>query len=277
MTGDFHQDGGSQTAILRNDIPGGGTDDDEWGLISFLLANGFVELYLDGSPDPTPYEDLPEDFGIDSIDFLNSPPFITTSLTPITPDMPADLDGGTGVGGGVGKFYWYLLPLGLYEYEGYGGYTFKNIGPLADPYIGTTYPPVFTKWNGFLEQFLTNGSLTFSFQLADVVFDGTYQLYVNLNNFLNSGTGQPEPFGWVMHGTYGSYPPPPNPEISPVMSGFEFGGDATFQILTDASGIYTLTPGVYHDELYQRIGTEASTINVMIPNPFFKTGFIENK
>lgn len=75
-------------------------------------------------------------------------------------------------------------------------------------------------------------------------------------------------------GTESIITPPVYPDF--VMSGgIDLGGGATIQALTDASGIYTLIPGQYHDELYQRVGTTASTINVVIPTPFFKTGFIK--
>lgn len=79
---------------------------------------------------------------------------------------------------------------------------------------------------------------------------------------------------WQLSGGDILIPPPPNVTLFPV-GGISFGGSATLRALTDASGIYTLIPGQYHDELYQRVGTTASTINVVIPTPFFKTGFIK--
>lgn len=54
--------------------------------------------------------------------------------------------------------------------------------------------------------------------------------------------------------------------------GLDTGGAPAMVLIADASGIYTLTPDSRHDTIYDRSNT--STLNVEIPTPFFKTGFI---
>jgi len=48
----------------------------------------------------------------------------------------------------------------------------------------------------------------------------------------------------------------------------------TIQIFGDPSGIYTLVPGQFHDDLYEHETSPASSQNVAIPRPFGVTSFI---
>lgn len=55
--------------------------------------------------------------------------------------------------------------------------------------------------------------------------------------------------------------------------GISFGGAATIISVVDPSGIYTLVVGKRHDTLYDRTG--ATSRDVMIPEPYAITGFID--
>jgi hypothetical protein len=55
----------------------------------------------------------------------------------------------------------------------------------------------------------------------------------------------------------------------------DLGGAATIVLAADPSGIYTLVPGKTNDTLYDRDVTPVGTIDVKIPDPFLKTGFLE--
>lgn len=253
--------------------PGGSIGPESvWGNI--LLRLGYGQLYLDGSVTPTAYEDLPDDFGIDSITY-NTPSWLRDGVNPFTAHFPVVTDdnnpGGEVFRGGGSAYYWTIEPVGLAEYQTNQGLVAATL-TLADPYLGLASPPVFTKWNVFLSSFL-QASFRITFSRMSAQF-GAYLLWV----FTQFATISEEGFNldnsWEINGTYDSYPPPTNPTIYPL-GGLAFGGSATIQALTDASGIYTLVEGQYHDELYQRVGTTGSTtVSVQIPMPFFKTGYI---
>jgi hypothetical protein len=246
------------------------------GEVHVRLSANYASLYLDGSSTPTALEDLPEDFGIDTITYEQTPPWLTTGVLPgITPNMPLCNEPGTPVlRGGGSQYYWTIEPVGLDEYQlPSSGLVQSNI-LLADPELGVGYPPVFTKWNGFLQSLLQQGTLRVVFSRMPVAF-GAYELYtfvdlinsVNEEGYLNVGEL------WGIEGTYGSYPPPPNPTVY-MGGGLDFGSAPIIQILSDASGIYTLTAGLHRDELWQRSGTTATVVSFEIPQPFFKTGYI---
>lgn len=55
--------------------------------------------------------------------------------------------------------------------------------------------------------------------------------------------------------------------------GVEFNGAATTFAIQDVSGIYTLIPDKLTDTLYDRL-TGQPNVDVAIPNPYFKTGYI---
>jgi hypothetical protein len=55
--------------------------------------------------------------------------------------------------------------------------------------------------------------------------------------------------------------------------GIELNGGATILTLQDVSGIYTLIPDKLTDTLYDRV-TGQTNVDVAIPNPLFKTGYI---
>jgi hypothetical protein len=249
-----------------------GSGDGVWGKIAVALSTG--QLYLDGAVTPTAYADLPEDFGIDSITYEDTPPWIKDGVNPFTPNFPVTSDDGNShvLRGGAAAYYWTIEPIGLQEYQTNTGVN-ASVLTLADPYLGAGYPPVLTKWNGFLNVLLTQGTFQITFSQMSAAF-GAYLLYVFTQFATVDANGVATSNSWEINGTYDSFPPPPNPTINPL-GGLSFGGAPVIQALTDASGIYTLVPGQYHDELYQRTSTTTSTtISVMIPAPFFKTGFI---
>lgn len=63
------------------------------------------------------------------------------------------------------------------------------------------------------------------------------------------------------------------PDVNVVGSGgMVFDGVATVVLISDPSGLYTLVEGKRHDTLYNRAGDPF--IDVKIPNPFGKTGFV---
>ncbi len=250
-----------------------------WGRILIQLNLSAAQLFLDGSSTPVSYDDLPDNFGIDEITCLPKN-WMKDGVNLFTANFPVCQEVNPGGGdvfrGAASAYYWTIEPVGLGEYQ-LSALTQSDI-TLADPYDGIGYPPVFTKWNGFLRTFLSQASFNIVFQEMSAQF-GAYLMNVFLeheNGVDADGFLDLSNEAWSVFGTYDEFEPPPNPLIYPI-GGVSFGGDATFSLLLDASGIYTLTPDVYHDELYQRTGTTATTTNVMIPNPFFKTGFIGDK
>jgi hypothetical protein len=69
-------------------------------------------------------------------------------------------------------------------------------------------------------------------------------------------------------------PPMDPPEIAVAGDGgLELNGQVPITLLRDVSGIYTLVPGKTNDTLYDR-QTGQSSVDVKIPDPFIKTGFI---
>jgi hypothetical protein len=256
------------------DNQGSASNKSVWGFILVRLHTG--QLYLDGSLTPTEYDDLPDDFGIDAITYEQNPPWMRNGVDLFTPNFPiTSAGGGLGVHvfrGGAGAYYWTIEPVGLSEYQTNQGLVAATL-TLADPYLGLAAPPVYTKWNTFLRTFLRGSTFRITFSQMSAQF-GAYWMFV-FTQFASVGAdGIAISNEWEINGTYDSYPPPTNPTIYPL-GGLAFGGSATIQALTDASGIYTLVEGQYHDELYQRVGTTGSTtISVQIPMPFFKTGYI---
>lgn len=59
------------------------------------------------------------------------------------------------------------------------------------------------------------------------------------------------------------------------LGGIDFGGFADIILITDPSGIYTLVKDKRHDTLYNRADTDS--IDVRIPTPYAKTGFLPGK
>lgn len=73
---------------------------------------------------------------------------------------------------------------------------------------------------------------------------------------------------------WGPPPEPPDPDIIIVgEGGLILGGEPISVLLKDISGIYTLIPGKTDDTLYDR-QTGQENVDVKIPDPLFKTGFI---
>jgi hypothetical protein len=68
------------------------------------------------------------------------------------------------------------------------------------------------------------------------------------------------------------------PTISPVDNGTNFIGSALAGSITivviDRSGLYLGSDSLRYDTVYVNSGTDATTENLAIPQPFFKTGFI---
>jgi hypothetical protein len=66
------------------------------------------------------------------------------------------------------------------------------------------------------------------------------------------------------------------PSIEMIMSGgMSFGGSMGFNFLVDPSGIYKLTTGLKHDELYNRADPlDIVVVDVAIPTPFIDTYFM---
>lgn len=258
---------------LDNEPPGS-SNISVWGSILVRLQSG--SLYLDGAITPTDYDDLPDDFGIDAITYEQYPPWMRDGVSTFTPNFPiTSAGGGPGLHvfrGGASAYYWTIEPVGLSEYQTIQGLVAASL-TLADPYLGLDAPPVYTKWNTFLRTFLRNSVFKITFSQMSAQF-GAYLLWV-FTQFATVGADGIVTFNeWEINGTYDSYPAPTNPMVYPL-GGLAFGGSATIQALTDASGIYTLVEGQYHDELYQRVGTTSSTtVSVQIPMPFFKTGYI---
>lgn len=56
--------------------------------------------------------------------------------------------------------------------------------------------------------------------------------------------------------------------------GISFGSGATFQFLVNPSGLYKLTANKTHDTIYTNSVVDNGTINVKIPDPYIKTGFL---
>lgn len=74
----------------------------------------------------------------------------------------------------------------------------------------------------------------------------------------------------------GPYIPPSLPSTDPVVlmnGGIDFDGTPPLTLLKDVSGIYTLVPGKRNDTLFDR-QTGQSSVDVEIPDPTFKTGYI---
>lgn len=70
---------------------------------------------------------------------------------------------------------------------------------------------------------------------------------------------------------------PVPPSTSPNIlgnGGLVLGGAAAFTIIKDASGVYTLVPGQAHDSLVDRNTAPSGTVNVKIPDPTWKTGYL---
>lgn len=231
-----------------------------WG--SIILAVNSGQLYLDGSGTPTAYDDLPEDFGIELL--TNGSLFFDTDNDPGGVDIKPPIIDESDIGifaGGRANFDWCLSPFGLRNIN-MPGITIDRT-TFQDPYTLPGVPTVFTKWNGLLQLLLNAGSLQITFARTSLM----------LNPFNVTALKNESPYLWEMRGEYGDYPPPPN-IIYTMVGGIDLGGAATQQIILNASGIYTLTPGLYRDELIQRSGTTATTESFPIPRPFFKTGFI---
>lgn len=145
---------------------------------------------------------------------------------------------------------WDLSPIGL-------GDTAPNV-PTLNSALLAPYKP--TVWNGAMYA-MTQWKLTYRITNNEVTPGLTYIYYIN--------TALADAY---IAGTTGVFTPQPFVAYTGEIS---ITGSPTVQAITDASGIYTLVAGQYHDELYQRIGTTSSTtINVTIPDPFFKTGYI---
>lgn len=266
--GTFVLKGFSQQPQFGGDWTDGGSTYDMsgpttgYGTILLALSSGF--LYLDGSGSPTSYDNLPEDFGINLL--TNGSLFFNTDNDPggvdIIPPVIDESDIGI-FAGGVANFDWSISPLSIRNINMPG--IVQDHTVFQDPEIATAPPLVLTKWNGLLAILLAQGQLQMTFARTSLGGPNPFNVSVLKNE---------SPYLWEMRGEYGSYPPPPN-VIYMMTGGIDLGGAATQTFLNDASGIYTLIPGQYHDELYQRIGTTSSTtVNVMIPEPFFKTGFI---
>ena len=100
-----------------------------------------------------------------------------------------------------------------------------------------------------------------------------YDVFVILGNSAgwNNGTFYP-PSGlstgpWIL--------PPYNPPNQPIITGdggMDFNGDVPLLAVEDLSGIYTLVPNKRNDTFYT--GIAATTVDVKIPNPLYKTGYI---
>jgi hypothetical protein len=56
--------------------------------------------------------------------------------------------------------------------------------------------------------------------------------------------------------------------------GLILGGEVAFTIIKDASGIYTLVAGKTHDTLINRNTAPSTTLNIKIPDPTWKTGYL---
>lgn len=56
--------------------------------------------------------------------------------------------------------------------------------------------------------------------------------------------------------------------------GISFGGSSSIVTIGEPSGIYTLVKDKTHDTLYERQSGTTTSINVKIPDPYIKTGFV---
>ena len=75
----------------------------------------------------------------------------------------------------------------------------------------------------------------------------------------------------------GPYIAPTAPNNEPNIignGGLILGGAVPFTIIKDASGIYTLVPGKTHDSLIDRNTVPSGKIDVKIPDPTWKTGYL---
>lgn len=63
-----------------------------------------------------------------------------------------------------------------------------------------------------------------------------------------------------------------------IGNGVQFSGSVTLGTLTvlieNGSGVYEIVPGKTNDTIYTNSGTDATTTDVAIPNPFAETGFV---
>jgi len=103
---------------------------------------------------------------------------------------------------------------------------------------------------------------------ADTIFNasGSYTIEAQAYRYSDSTKSG---FSNTQTVTYGSQIPDINVTGS---GGMEMTGAAAIVFVTDASGVYVLTPGQTHDVLYDRV--HQSTTNVNIPDPFVKFGYI---
>lgn len=67
------------------------------------------------------------------------------------------------------------------------------------------------------------------------------------------------------------YNPPPNPIVT-MAGGVDFDGSVSTLLVQNISGIYTLVTDKRNDTMYTGFG--AATVDLKIPNPMFKTGYI---
>jgi hypothetical protein len=65
---------------------------------------------------------------------------------------------------------------------------------------------------------------------------------------------------------------PPNQPIITMEGGMDFNGNIPILAVVNLSGIYTLVPNKRNDTLYT--GIAATTVDVKVPNPMYKTGYI---
>lgn len=102
-----------------------------------------------------------------------------------------------------------------------------------------------------------------------------YDVFVIMGNPSGWLNGLYWPYNYYGGGTEFITPPNPPPGVAVFgEGGLILGGSTAFTVLKDVSGIYRIVPGQKHDEVYDRNVSPVTIINLQIPNPFFKTGFI---
>lgn len=110
---------------------------------------------------------------------------------------------------------------------------------------------------------------TTSYSFHDSVFaTGDYTYWIIVYRYSPVGALSPD-----SPPTYISFDPEPSGVFTITGSGgVDFGGSPTIVYIEDASGIYTLINRKTNDSLYNRI--EDDILDVKIPDPFVRTGFI---
>lgn len=148
----------------------------------------------------------------------------------------------------------------------YNGATARVVGSV--PRNAATFPNY--TFTDYLNKNGTPGE-----NIGEGTFTYTIQAYKYNTNTI---TAPSTPSDDVVYTPSNPPPPPVEPSIEipdvdfPLAGtgGIDLGGAAVIQFVTNPAGIYTLVPGKLHDTLY----SGATSVDVKIPDPTFKTAYL---